>query len=427
MGILNDTVRVAEMASRASQRGAGNPEPPAGPTLAERAAEARAEKAARQGPPRLDEAARFISRYVVATPAQIDAMVLLAAQTWVSDVLVCMPRALFTSNRPASGKTNAMMVTASLCFAPHDTTGSSYSLTSKLAGNGSEGIAAPTLYRDEISSIFGNAGTRGGNNPLADIIRKGYKKNAKSSWSVDRTPVEFSIFSTILMTGLQTAVPSDIRTRCVVFHMQAGAPTAYFDARDAETQAGELAKSFGAWVKAYRTEIASFRGRGIHPKLEGRKLEIWEGMFAVAAAAGQDWLNRAMTAFCELALDESDQPILSPEQQVLRDLAAIAEASDQRFIGGNDLADDLARVDSPLYEGRTTHAIACLIRDAVPFPSRQVNRVRGYYRDSLLDAWAQIRPPDALDTLIPEEEDPFAPVEEDDPDEGVDAEILDTD
>lgn len=364
----------------------------------------------------LNEIARWMSRYVVATPAQIDAMVLLAAQTWVCDTqtLVTTPRALWVADKPQAGKTNAMNVTASLCYSPEDADGTWDGIMSTMAGYATEGAPCPTWIFDEIQTIFGPGGTRGQSHPLGKVLKKGYKRNGKMSRSVDRSKMEFSIFSTFLMTGLATAVPNDVRTRCIVFRMQPGVPQDYFDARDAEAQAEGYATVLAAWVKSYRDEIKAFRGRRLGiAKLTSRRLEIWEPLFAVASCAGQEWLDRCYTAFCELALDESDQPKLTPVQTIVRDVAAVAAVSDAEFIGGMDLADELVRMDDPLYAGHSALGVARLIAEALPFGSRQVSRVRGYFRSDLLELWEQMKPAQSAGVTITEDEDPFAVTEED--------------
>jgi hypothetical protein len=334
-----------------------------------------------------------------------------------TETLVTTPRALWVGEKPQSGKTNGMMVTAALCYSPEDTEGTWPSVMSGLAGYSSEGKPCPTLYFDEIGTVFGPGGTRGASHPLGKVLRKGYKRNGKMAWSVDRSKVEFSIFSTFLMTGLKTAVPYDIRSRCIVFQMQPGVPELYFDARDGEAQAESYADVLAAWVKSYRAEIRAFRGRRLGiAKLTARRLEIWEAMFAVAACAGQDWLDRCYTAFCELALDESDQPKLTPRQQIARDLAAVATAEGSEFIGGLVLADELARLDSPLYAGHSVLGVAKLIGEALPFGSQQVSRVRGYWTADLVELWEQIRPADAIGVTLSEDADPFAVTDDDEDD-----------
>jgi Protein of unknown function (DUF3631) len=361
----------------------------------------------------LDECARFVAKYVSATDAQVDAMVLLAAQSWATDVLFTAPRGLWVGRHPKSGKTTGMMVTAALSYDPVNTSGTSYALQSKMAAAHGEQRPCPTFYRDDISKVFGNNGTRGTGSPLYPILTEGYKRGATSSWSVDRTAVDFSMFSTFLMSGLMAAVPEDVRDRCVVFNMERGRAPEYYDVRDAEPVAAGLGVALGSWVRRHRTEIGAFRALGIHPLLVARRKEVWEGMIAVAACAGQDWVNRAVQAFTAIALDQADVVALSPDQTILRDLAAIAGPMDADFIGGLVLADELARVPSPLYEGRSAHGMACLIREAVPFPSQQVRRVRGYYRDDLLAAWDKVRPADPADVVIPEQINPFEVTDDD--------------
>jgi Protein of unknown function (DUF3631) len=430
-----DAARIAQMTSGGRQQGpapggqtaAGQPKGP--PTAAEKRAQERAERAARPAYMPLNEIAAWMSRYVVASPAMIDAMVLLAAQTWVCDTetLATTPRALWVGKdgKANCGKTNAMNVTFALCYSPEDTDGSWPSVVSGLAGVSGEGRPCPTLYFDEIQTIFGPGGTRGQSHPLGKVLRKGYKRNGKMAWSVDRSKVDFSIFSTFLMTGLANAVPYDIRTRCVVWEMEPGTPELYFDARDAEAQAESYAEVMGAWVKSYRKEIKAFRGRSLGiATLTGRRLEIWEAMFAVASCAGQAWLNRCYTAFCELALDESDQPKLTPNQQIIRDLAdatVVVPWLNDTFVSALALVDELKRSDNPLYDGRTDGSLARMIGDALPFQSRQKrfggNPVHVYRAADITGLWDAMRPEDPMDVeLTPDvnQYEVFDNVEEDD-------------
>ena len=423
--IVREIMRGAEMASRAQYRSGQARQAEAAPvpkpalTAAEKAAQERAERRQRPAYMPLDEIARWVARHVVATPAMIDAMVLLAAQTWVCDTqtLVTTPRALWVGVLPESGKTNAMMVTGSLCYCPEDADGTWDSVMSGMAAYSTEGKACPTLYFDEIQTIFGPGGTRGQGHPLGKVLKKGYKRSGKMARSVDRSKAEFSIFSTFLMSGLATAVLRDIRSRCIVFRMEPGVPKSYFDARDAEAQAEGYAKVLGAWVKSYRAEIRAFRGRKLGiVKLVSRRLEIWEPLFAVAACAGQEWLDRCYTAFCELGLDESDQPMLTPVQTIVRDLAAVADVTDGEFIGGLELADELTRMDDPLYAGHSALGVARLIAEALPFGSQQVSRLRGYFRADLLELWEQMRPAEAAGITITEDDDPYACTDDDEDD-----------
>lgn len=372
----------------------------------------------------LDEMYAFNAAHITATDTQLDAMTLYAAATHAMKAHVTFGRMLFTSDKEESGKTLAMQVTASLCSAPSDAAGTKFALDSELAQAANEPERpVPTLYYDEVSNVFGRSGTGGNSSPLADILRRGYKRGATSKRSTNRVAEEYSVFTGFLMTGLKVAVPRDIRSRCIVIRMEPGKPRRYFDARESEPEARVLGVAVAHVVKEALPAIRAFRARGIHPKLVARKLEVWEPLFAVAhTLGGQEWLNRCLSAFLELALDESDQPVLSFRQQVLSDLIlAMAKldaglpgepAKPLSFYGGLELADELMRFERPMYEGRSAHSIVCAIRDAMPVPSRKVRvngtRMNGYTRTSILDAWDAVRPADSEDAVIPEETDPFA-------------------
>jgi len=374
----------------------------------------------------LNETAEFVAKYLCATPAQVDAMTLYAAATYALQAFPTFGRMLFTSEQEASGKTVAMMITAALSANPLDASGTSYALQSALASasNTPEQLT-PTLYLDEVSEVFGKSGLIASRNPVAEILRKGYKAGAARSWSVNRTAEQYSIYTPFIMAGLRNAVPRDIRTRCIVVVMRPGSPRAYFDAREAEPDAQALAGSLGQAVATRITDIAAFRARGVHPRLRDRHLEVWEGLFAVAyILGGQEWLNRCLAAFRELALAESDLVTLSPRQQVLRDSVMIidgplAEMAAAGFVGGLTLRDEMRRLpDRPLYAPRSPAGMSSLICDAMmPVVTSQKRvdgqPVRGYLTYQIREAWEAIRPPGMEDASLAEEIDPLEATDED--------------
>lgn len=370
----------------------------------------------------LDETAEFAAQHIVATPAQIDGKILYAAATHALQAFPAFGRALWTATQEASGKTVSMSVTAALSANPRSAKGTQYALRAALARASNEPEAdMPTFYYDEIQRVYGTAGLNsGGATTLTALIGDGYKKGATDSWSVNRSDQEFSIYAPFLMTGLQTAVPRDIRSRCIVFRMEPGTPRRYFDARESEPQAAGLRKALSCAVKEQFEELAAFRARGLHPRLVRRRLEVWEPLLAVAwVLGGQPWLNRALAAFTELAIDGS-RTVLSPHQQVIRDAALLVDSAfaGKDFIGGLELADDMARIENPLYATRTPTGMARLIAEAMPVQPRQVrfgtDRIRGYLASDIRRAWEAIRPPEDDDPELQEDENPFDVTEESD-------------
>jgi Protein of unknown function (DUF3631) len=362
----------------------------------------------------LDEVAGFMAQHLCASDAQIDAMTLYAAATHALSAFPAFGRLLLTSDQEASGKTLAMTIVASLSANPLDASGTSYALQSALAAAANTPEQpAPTLYLDEISDVFGRSGLNASRNPVAEVLRKGYKKGATRAWSVNRTSEIYSIYTPFIVCGLRVAVPRDIRSRSIAITMRAGTPQVYFDTREAEPYAGRLADTLRKNVSKHFAELAAFRGRGIHPRLRDRKLEIWEPLFAVAKVlGGQSWVNRALASFKELALSESDSVALTPRQEIIRDAAQVTADSGLDFIGGLVLVDEMSRLDNPVYQSRSDASLARLVSDALPVNTvqRRVDgvRVRGYYASDILAAWEAIRPEDPDDAEIPEEENPFA-------------------
>ncbi len=374
----------------------------------------------------LDEVLDHLETYLSITRPQGVAMTLMAAATWATPALVTTFRGLWVSDEPESGKTEAMMRVAELCANPQDVSGTSYALQSSLAmAQNTPEVPRPTFYCDEISDIFGRSGLSGSRSPIAEVLRKGYKFGATKRWSVNRVPETFSIFTPFLMTGLKVAVPADIRSRCIVITMKAGTPKRYFDVRTGEQEAAELAEALGQAVKTVMPDIYRFRARGLHPKLVGRRLEVWEGLLACATLlGGQRWLNMGVAAFTELAINGSAQLALTPRQRIVEAAAELlngplARDADAGFIPGRHLADELGRL--PRFKDYTEDQLSKRLADElVPMGirTRQVrglskrgfeeDRMSGYLPDEIRAAWEKIRPDDLADVEMPDLfEDPF--------------------
>lgn len=366
----------------------------------------------------MDETYTALADHIAASDAQLTAMTGYAFATHAISYGVTFPRMLFTSVTAESGKTHAMLRVADLSATPMDTSGTSYAFQSGLmAATNEPEKDTPTLYRDEISDVFGQSGMSGNNNPIAEILRKGYKRGATRSASVNRVKVEYNIFTPFLMTGLRTAVPTDIRTRCIVISMEPGTPRKYFDVRESEPYFKALQSAISTHVKGKRDEITRFRARGLHPKLTNRKLEVWEPLLAVAyAVGGEQWLTRMVRAFAELSLDERDTPALTPRQMITRDAASAAQNAGTPFITAGAIADDMRRTGNALYADRTEHSLVCLIRDNIAAKAgrKTIDGVqqRVYRSADLIAAWDEIKPAELADIDMPEDSDDMADCED---------------
>jgi len=368
----------------------------------------------------LDEIRTWFEAHVVAGRNQVTAMILYAAAAWaggVNGALITMPRMILLSG-PESGKTTAMNVTASLGPNPVDADGTADDLKSALA----EAANTPEdslriFFFDEIGEVYGDDGTnKGSNRTLNKLLRKGYKLGAMDGRSRQGVSRKFSIFFPLIMTGRNVAIPVDIRGRTIVVRMIAGTPERYFDARESESEAGDYASLLGGAVRDHLSEIREFRGRGYHPKLTMRRLEVWEPLMAVAKAlGGQRWLNMCMDAFMELALS-TDQVVLTPRQRFLQDVTSILDKvaftlpDGRMFAGGEALADEMRHLDAERYgDLGMTQVVARNMRpDMSPVQVRIGQaRTRGYYADDIRALWERIAPEELRALEEPAVEDPF--------------------
>jgi hypothetical protein len=375
----------------------------------------------------LDEALSFVTRHVhLPSENQAIAMVLYAAATHVIDEFPAFGRMLFTADKPESGKTTAMDVMTPLCSNPQSAEGSTDGLASTLAeATNAPETGVPTLTWDEVEKFWGPSGLNKPSHLFHDVATKGYKRGKTRTRSVNRAKARFSIYTPILMTGLQVAVPTDVRTRCIVIHCEPGEPQEYFDARESEPLAYRYGSDMNQIVQAFREDIADFRALGLHPKLVKRNLEIWEPLFAVAnAVGGQRWLNKCMDAFTEL-VGAGDQVVLTVRQQLIRDAVdlldgPLARQAAHGFIAAESLASELGRLNIAPYDMMGDNALLQHVAaNMTGFGKRQMggllkagcyplDRMMVYSASDIRDEWEKIRPDKPSDVEIPEARNPFA-------------------
>jgi Protein of unknown function (DUF3631) len=317
----------------------------------------------------LTGAARFMKRIVYADDAQIDACILYFASTHIVSELNTIGRLLVTSPEPGAGKTTVLDAAAMMCASPWMTEPTKWALQGRF-----KGPDRPTAILDEISTYFGLNGQRGRSNPIYKPIVEGYRRSATFSVQVDGAPQEFSCFCATIMAGLKNAVPPDLRTRCIPIIMKS-APDSVLplleDSLDegVEADGKRIGEQMHSWSAMFRDEAGTWAREAArkHPRLNGRKLQVWGGMYAVAKAAGSAWEARFVQAFVEIALDRSERPVLSPEDQVLMDAGhyldsrGITGTGDDRYLLSADLLRYLRSLDDNIYTMKTDSQIARLM------------------------------------------------------------------
>ena len=333
----------------------------------------------------LDEMREFIGQFVDATPTQLDAIALWITHTHVLQAFVATPRLLFTSKDPGCGKSEALRRVRDLSASGWSASrATKYAVTAKLD---CPPDAKPTIIIDEVSQIFGKSGRNGSQHPLAGVLLMGYKEGEREAFASNRTSIDVDIFAAAALAGRGNAVPDDVRDRAVTIRLQPGHPEMDYLVREHDPMASLLRVAVSRHFRRHLHELGGFQARGIHPKLTGRKREIWEPLFAVAKVAAGDWPERCLQAFLDLVMDQGEQVALTPKQACLRDILRAAREQDADEVPGRYIVSELRASGDVLYEGMATRSlemfIASVMQPYQPVPlSRTENegrQPRGYY------------------------------------------------
>jgi len=373
----------------------------------------------------LDEARQFAGEILWAPDYMLDALTLACAASHVLDTWATVPRLLATSPEGKSGKTTLLDVVRLLAAGAWEATGAtSYSLKAKF--NEPE---RPFILVDEVSDIFGTSGRAGAGSPVGLVARNGYRRTATVSMSVNRTSEDIPAFCFMAMGGLKTAVPPDIRSRCIEFRMRPVPQTVTMrrDSLDPDTE-GEAVMVRSLLHTYMRAMLApgirklQRRHAQPHPKFRDRLAQIWGPLYLTAKAADMadearweqacriaeangddlpeppacDWERRALTAFKAMALDASDLPALTPAQAMLRDTATYIRGlvPGPEFVAAADVRDWLRdSCDEQLWSTLTDRRLAILMVEGLgpnavrARPDDPTVKARGWYCREVLAKW----------------------------------------
>lgn len=328
----------------------------------------------------LDFARDFTASLVAATPEQLDALALTCAVTHCIELFTTVPRLLATSAQGGSGKSTVLHAAKMLAYNGWWATNATEPAV-KSAFLGNEGKANQvTLLVDEISKIFGEAGVGGKTNKIYTILVQGYESTATYSFSSGHSTQDIPIYGVAFMAGLKTAVPPDLRSRSIEIRMKEASARALAgleDALDPDTRHIGMITGLAlrSWVRhPERLErIQDYAKNGlrcIHPKLTGRRRQVWGPLFTIAAAAGGDWPRRCLRAFTTLALDTSDRPALALPQQILLDASDYARdhAAPDGTVFSRDMLRYFKELDREVYAPLSDRAFAKLMSEALGDP-----------------------------------------------------------
>jgi hypothetical protein len=282
--------------------------------------------------PELDYVRQFISDATTLNTHQIDALALVMAVTHATEAFSTLPRVLALGEK-GTGKSEVLEIADLLCantmLAPAKQM-TEPSIRSMFR------MAAPdtmTLCADEISKMLGADGTKGETHPLYSLLLTGYKrKTAVSYRERNGVPDIVPTFGVVFASGIGKGAGDELRDRSIILKTEKLSDTdpklaALADLSDPAIEAkGKAAqRALRSWVHSIikRVEKNTKVVRDLHPKLGGRRAEVWGPLFCIAMEAGGDWLNRCALAFERIALGNA-APEITPVDQVVLDYADYA-------------------------------------------------------------------------------------------------------
>jgi hypothetical protein len=247
----------------------------------------------------LDDAAMEISRYVKATPAAIDTVVLWAAGAHVqqrADLHINIaPRVYVTSPVPGCGKTLLLEIIAA--FTPRSMMLSSTSVSGLFREIDAR---KPTLCLDEFDKQMAGASQE----HLA-ILDSGHRKTSayvlRSAKTEDGQFIreKFSTFTAMAFSGIRK-LPDAMTSRCIIVALQrAGADDKLEHLVDgASEKLTEIRRKLARWAK----DLTDLPMVDRPPALSNRLGDNWYTVRRIAKLAGEAWYGRAFAAAVQPAM-----------------------------------------------------------------------------------------------------------------------------
>lgn len=283
----------------------------------------------------LNELSDTIRSFIVLDIEQAHALTLWVALTWFIDVVEIAPLAIINAPEKACGKTQLLTVLGRLSYRPLSASNASVSVLFRAIE-----LWRPTILIDEADTFFKE------NQELHGIVNAGYSRDVPilRSEAVGNTfePRSFSVFSSKVISGinLEKHLPDATMSRGIIINLRRKLPhesvsrLRHSDKNSFEIIASKLAR----FAIDYSQQIKEARPM-LPEVLSDREQDNWDGLFAVALCAGNEWLSYATTA--ALKLSGTTEKTVSTSNELLSDIQQIFEAKRITRIKTAELIDQL--------------------------------------------------------------------------------------
>jgi putative DNA primase/helicase len=361
----------------------------------------------------LTELAHYIGRFIVTSPAAVDAAALWVVHTHCFRAFRCTPRYNIRGPTPGCGKSLFLEIIGSLVAKPDN----SANITPAAVFRTVEQFG-PTLLVDEVDTFL-----RDDAHEIRGILNSGFQPNGRVARVEDDGSGRFIVrryrtFAPVALAGLR-GLPATLHDRSIVVTLQKASPDE--EPEDWDIDAKDAAITLKRKIARWATDNfdALRRERPTMPaEMRNRVRDKWRPLFAIAEVAGGNWPARAVASFRGLygeELDKEDLGIL-----LLRDLRELfLEKRGEVLHAGTIVGALNAREDSPWCyrhngQGLNQNDLAWLLRAFKVSPQRfrvGGKQRRGYYRAADLEPVfvRYLEPLDAGDNLPEIEADDDAP------------------
>jgi DNA polymerase I-like protein with 3'-5' exonuclease and polymerase domains len=271
----------------------------------------------------------------------------------------------------------------------------------------------PTLVFDEVDRFIGEHTDRGF---LIGVLNEGFERGGVVARVEERAGArEFPAYGPKAFTGIGTILPATTMDRAIRVRLERRTQSERvlrWRTRRVQEQATGVRELLEGWAAAAAERVAElYDGElAFTPGTNERAEDVWEGLLAVAEAAGADWPRRARLAAVTLTPADTDAGDL--KIMLLADIRRVLTDHNGPVLKSGNLANALNELDDAPWgglrdgKGITPHRIA---RDLAAFglsPERHENSgetVRGWWRPSLEPVWARYLPDvDEADTATPQ-------------------------
>jgi len=349
----------------------------------------------------LDAVEKFLRKYVVMSDAQYCAVVLWAAYTWAPEVSDFTPYLHVSSPEKQSGKTRVFELLQLLVRRPWRTTGASGATLFRQIDH-----LRPTLLFDELDGLL--KGNQEKSEDVRMILNEGFRREGTVARCVGKDFIvkNFRVGGAKGLAGIGQLWDT-VRDRSIPIKLQrklAGQKLSRFRERSARLEAMLLQDQLATWVESQLPALntAMDLGPEVPAKLSDRQKDSVEILCVLADLAGGEWPGRSRKALAEIfaAEDVGDDSVGMRVLVDLRDLFNQEPAVE--VFSTDSLLMKLANLEASPWsdwargKGLTRHALAKLLKPYRVFSGRHMDkgeRVSGYRRSDLEDAWSRYLPP----------------------------------